>query len=120
MAIEHKRLGKHGVVVSNPCLGTMNFGWHTDQQESFGIMDRASELAINFFDTADVYGWGGEPGDTEEILNRWFARAAGAGTPWSWPRRSLARSSARSTCQNRTQTRGAFQLTRIASTARAA
>jgi len=27
MAIEHKRLGKHGVFVSNICLGIMNFGW---------------------------------------------------------------------------------------------
>jgi aryl-alcohol dehydrogenase-like predicted oxidoreductase len=77
MAIEHKRLGKHGVLVSNICLGTMNFGWHTTEQESFQIMDRALELGINFFDTADVYGWGGERGDTEEILGRWFARGGG-------------------------------------------
>jgi NDP-hexose C3-ketoreductase / dTDP-4-oxo-2-deoxy-alpha-D-pentos-2-ene 2,3-reductase len=77
MAIEHKRLGKHGVLVSNICLGTMNFGWHTTQEESFKIMDRALELGINFFDTADVYGWGGESGDTEEILGRWFAQGSG-------------------------------------------
>jgi hypothetical protein len=38
MAIEHKRLGKHGVLVSNICLGTTNFGWHTTQEESFKIM----------------------------------------------------------------------------------
>src|SRR6266403_676304 len=79
MAIEHKRLGKHGVLVSNICLGTMNFGWHTSQEESFKIMDRALELGINFFDTADIYGWGGEQGDTEEILGRWFAQGGG---PW--------------------------------------
>jgi len=77
VAIEHKRLGKHGVLVSNICLGTMNFGWHTSQEESFKIMDRALELGINFFDTADVYGWGGEQGDTEEILGRWFAQGGG-------------------------------------------
>src|ERR1700756_2974619 len=77
MAIEHRRLGKHGVLVSNICLGTMNFGWHTTQEESFRIMDRALELGINFFDTADVYGWGGEQGDTEEILGRWFAQGGG-------------------------------------------
>jgi aryl-alcohol dehydrogenase-like predicted oxidoreductase len=77
LAIEHKRLGKHGVVVSNICLGTMNFGWHTTQEESFAIMDRALALGINFFDTADVYGWGGEQGDTEEILGRWFAQGGG-------------------------------------------
>src|SRR5271165_6909282 len=77
VAIENKRLGKRGVLVSNICLGTMNFGWHTSQEESFKIMDRALELGINFFDTADVYGWGGEQGDTEEILGRWFAQGGG-------------------------------------------
>ena len=77
MAIAHKRLGKHGVRVSNLCLGTMNFGWHTSEQESFQIMDRALELGINFFDTADVYGWGGEQGDTEAIVGRWFAQGGG-------------------------------------------
>jgi aryl-alcohol dehydrogenase-like predicted oxidoreductase len=77
VAIEHKRLGKHGVLVGNICLGTMNFGWHTTQEKSFEIMDRALELGINFFDTADVYGWGGEQGDTEEILGRWFAQGGG-------------------------------------------
>ena len=56
MTVTHKRLGKHGVLVSNLCLGTMNFGWHTSEEESFAIMDRALELGINFFDTADVYG----------------------------------------------------------------
>ena len=40
-------------------------------------MDRALELGINFFDTADVYGRGGEQGDTEEILGRWFAQGGG-------------------------------------------
>src|SRR5260221_12558462 len=82
MAIEHRRLGKHGVLVSNICLGTMNFGWHTTEEESFRIMDRAVELGINFFDTADIYGWGGEQGDTEEILGRWFARGGGRGEAW--------------------------------------
>jgi aryl-alcohol dehydrogenase-like predicted oxidoreductase len=77
VAIEHKRLGKHGVLVSNICLGTMNFGWHATQDASFRIMDRALELGINFFDTADVYGWGGEQGDTEVILGRWFAQGGG-------------------------------------------
>jgi aryl-alcohol dehydrogenase-like predicted oxidoreductase len=77
MAIEHTRLGRHGVFVSNLCLGTMNFGWHTNEEESFKIMDRALELGINFFDTADVYGWDGEQGDTEEILGRWFAQGGG-------------------------------------------
>ena len=77
MAIEHRRLGKHGVLVSNLCLGTMNFGWHTSEEDSFRIMDRALELGINFFDTADVYGWSVEHGLTEEIIGRWFAQGGG-------------------------------------------
>lgn len=77
MDVKHKRLGKHGVLVSNLCLGTMNFGWHTSVEDSFKIMDRALELGINFFDTADVYGWSEEHGYTEEIIGRWFAQGGG-------------------------------------------
>jgi aryl-alcohol dehydrogenase-like predicted oxidoreductase len=77
MAIHHRRLGRHGVLVSNLCLGTMNFGWHTPEKESFHIMDKALELGINFFDTADVYGWSVEHGFTEQIIGRWFAQGGG-------------------------------------------
>ncbi len=77
MAITYKRLGKHGVLVSNLCLGTMNFGWQTGEEESFKIMDRALDLGINFFDTADVYGWSVEHGHTEEIIGRWLAQGGG-------------------------------------------
>jgi aryl-alcohol dehydrogenase-like predicted oxidoreductase len=77
MAIEHRRLGRHGVLVSNLCLGTMNFGRHTSEEDSHKIMDRALELGINFFDTADVYGGAKEHGYTEEIVGRWFAQGGG-------------------------------------------
>jgi aryl-alcohol dehydrogenase-like predicted oxidoreductase len=77
MSIKHKRLGKYGVLVSNICLGTMNFGWHTSEKDSFRIMDRALEIGINFFDTADVYGWSAEHGYTEEIIGNWLAQGGG-------------------------------------------
>lgn len=77
MPVRHKRLGTHGVLVSDLCLGTMNFGWHTSQDESFAIMDRALELGINFFDTADVYGWSVQRGETERIVGNWFALGDG-------------------------------------------
>ncbi len=77
MSITYRRLGKHGVRVSNLCLGTMNFGWHTSEEDSFRIMDRALELGVNFFDTADVYGWSVEHGHTEEIIGRWLAQGGG-------------------------------------------
>ncbi len=37
MSIKYKPPGKQGVQVSNICLGTMNFGWHTSEQDSFRI-----------------------------------------------------------------------------------
>jgi len=77
MTISYRRLGGSGVQVSNLCLGTMNFGWHTAVEDSFAIMDRALELGINFFDTADVYGWEKHHGYTAEILGRWFAQGGG-------------------------------------------
>ena len=78
MGTQYRRLGRHGVLVSNLCLGTMNFGWHTNEKESFSILDRALELGINFIDTADVYGWPvGRRGLSEEILGRWFAQGGG-------------------------------------------
>ena len=54
--MEHRRLGRTALRVSELCLGTMNFGPLTTQDDSFVIMDRALELGINFFDTANRYG----------------------------------------------------------------
>ena len=67
-------LGRSGLRVSRLCLGTMNFGWKTDEADSFAIMDRSHELGINFFDTANVYGNSRGEGLTEKILGRWFAQ----------------------------------------------
>jgi aryl-alcohol dehydrogenase-like predicted oxidoreductase len=72
--MEYRRLGKNGVWVSPLCLGTMNFGWHTNEKDSHALMDQALELGINFFDTADVYGWAVARGTTEEIIGRWLAQ----------------------------------------------
>jgi aryl-alcohol dehydrogenase-like predicted oxidoreductase len=55
----------------------MNFGPLTEQSDAFVIMDRALELGINFFDTANRYGGPNAPGATEEILGRWFAQGGG-------------------------------------------
>jgi aryl-alcohol dehydrogenase-like predicted oxidoreductase len=40
-------------------------------------MDRALELGINFFDTANVYGWKKGEGITEQIIGKWFAQGGG-------------------------------------------
>lgn len=72
--MEYANLGRTGLKVSRLCLGTMNFGPRTTEPDSFAIMDHALELGINFFDTADVYGWKKGEGVTEQIIGRWFAQ----------------------------------------------
>lgn len=72
--MEYKHLGRSGVLVSRLCLGTMNFGPVTDEKQSFEIMDRALDAGINFFDTANVYGWKEGEGVTEKIIGRWLAQ----------------------------------------------
>lgn len=72
--MKYTTLGRTGLKVSRLCLGTMNFGPHTTEPDSFAIMDKALELGINFFDTADVYGWKKGEGVTEQIVGRWFAQ----------------------------------------------
>src|SRR5512145_667141 len=75
--MEFTQLGRTGLKVSRLCLGTMNFGPHTEEKDSFAQMDRALELGINFFDTANVYGWKVGEGVTEQIVGRWFAQGGG-------------------------------------------
>ncbi len=75
--MEYTHLGRTGVQVSRLCLGTMNFGPFTSEADSFAIMDRALELGINFFDTANVYGRKKGEGVTEQIIGRWFAQGGG-------------------------------------------
>jgi aryl-alcohol dehydrogenase-like predicted oxidoreductase len=75
--VEHTHLGRTGLLVSRLCLGTMNFGPETSEEDSFTIMDRALEEGINFFDTANVYGWKLGEGVTESIVGRWFAQGGG-------------------------------------------
>lgn len=72
--MDYTHLGRTGLLVSKLCLGTMNFGPFTTEEDSFKIMDRAHDLGINFFDTADVYGWKKGEGVTENIIGRWFAQ----------------------------------------------
>jgi NDP-hexose 2,3-enoyl reductase len=94
--MEYTNLGRTGLLVSRLCLGTMNFGPKSTEPESHAIMDRALEHEINFFDTANVYGWKLGEGVTEHIIGRWFAQGGGRrekvvlatkvyGTMQEWP-----------------------------------
>ena len=70
--MEYTTLGDTGLEVSRLCLGCMSFGWDDSdwrewvlgEEESRAIMERAVDLGINFFDTANMYSMG----DSEAIL----------------------------------------------------
>ena len=70
--MDYVNLGKTGLKVSRICLGTLTFGdpkqrtWAIPEEESRPIIQRAVDLGINFFDTADTYS----NGVSEEILGR--------------------------------------------------
>ncbi|MFD3931549.1 aldo/keto reductase [Streptomyces sp. NPDC058614] len=72
--MKYTQLGRTGLKVSRLVLGTMNFGPQTDEADSHVIMDAALDAGLNFFDTANVYGWGENKGRTESIIGNWFTK----------------------------------------------
>jgi aryl-alcohol dehydrogenase-like predicted oxidoreductase len=70
--MEQIRLGHTGLKVSRICLGTMTYGspkwrdWVLEEEASRPFIQRALELGINFFDTADIYS----NGASEEVVGR--------------------------------------------------
>lgn len=64
--MKYRKLGKTGLMVSEICLGTMNFGNQVDETEAIKIIKSATITGINFFDTADVYA----EGRSEEIVGK--------------------------------------------------
>ena len=73
--MEYTTLGNTGTTVSKICLGCMSFGdsdwrdWVLDEEDGQEIIERAVELGINFFDTANVYS----NGESERILGNALA-----------------------------------------------
>ncbi len=72
--MQYTNPGRTALKVSRLCLGTMNFGPQTTEPDSYAIMNKALDLGINFFDTANVYGCKKGEGITEQIVGRWFAQ----------------------------------------------
>src|SRR3954464_4029643 len=72
--MDYTHLGRTGLSVSRAILGTMNFGPETSEEDSHAIMDKAHEVGVNFFDTANGYGGSAGKGATESIIGRWFAK----------------------------------------------
>jgi NDP-hexose 2,3-enoyl reductase len=75
--VKYRQLGRSGLRVSALCLGSMNFGPRTSEDESFQILNRALDCGINFIDTADQYGGRLGVGVSEIILGKWFAQDPG-------------------------------------------
>lgn len=75
--MHYRKLGRTGLKVSELCLGTMQFGWTTDEANSLAVMDAFAAAGGNFIDTADIYTmWGprglAAAGESEEIIGRWM------------------------------------------------
>lgn len=73
--MQHVQFGRTGLKVSRLCLGTMTFGFQCNKEESFAILDYATDAGITFFDMADVYPVGApreDMGLTEEIIGEWM------------------------------------------------
>jgi 1-deoxyxylulose-5-phosphate synthase len=64
--MEYRSLGRTGVMVSPLCLGTMNFGAPTPEDESITILNRALDGGFNFIDTANSYN----AGESERIVGK--------------------------------------------------
>ena len=64
--MEYRLLGRTGVMVSPLCLGAMNFGGPTPEDESIAIINRALDAGFNFIDTANVYN----AGESERIVGK--------------------------------------------------
>lgn len=73
--MQHRRLGRSAIYVSDICMGTMTFGSQADEAESLRILDASFDAGINFYDTAENYPvppdfkWAGR---TEEIVGKWL------------------------------------------------
>jgi aryl-alcohol dehydrogenase-like predicted oxidoreductase len=70
--MEYVNLGRTGVKVSRICLGCMSFGndagWKVELDQAQKLVEKAIDLGINFFDTADVYSSGRSEEITGECL----------------------------------------------------
>ena len=72
--MHYRPLGRSALSVSELCLGTMNFGPRTTEDDSFRILSLALDQGINFVDTANQYGGELGVGTTETLLGKWLAQ----------------------------------------------
>lgn len=73
--MDYKILGRSDLKISKICLGTMTFGEQNTEKEAFEQLDYATEMGINFIDTAEIYSVPTRKdtyGDTEKIIGNWM------------------------------------------------
>jgi len=72
--MNYRSLGRTGVKINPLCLGTMSFGYRTDESVSNRIIHQAIDMGVNFIDTANLYGQPARDRKgqslTDEILGR--------------------------------------------------
>jgi len=74
------KLGSSDLMVTEVCLGSMNWGEQNDQNQAFEQLDYAIDVGINFVDTAEMYSVPPKPetyGFTETYIGNWFAQNPG-------------------------------------------
>ena len=69
MDTSYRRLGRTALSVGPLAVGTVNFGWLTNDEDSFAILDSAIDRGLNLIDTSDNYN----AGKTESLLGRYFS-----------------------------------------------
>jgi aryl-alcohol dehydrogenase-like predicted oxidoreductase len=73
--MEYRKLGRTGLKVSELCMGTMTFGWTSDEKSAYEVFSAFADAGGNFIDTADVYSrWApGNPGGVAETyIGNWL------------------------------------------------
>jgi len=87
--MEYTTLGSTGMEVSKICLGCMSFGsqddWMLDEEEGRELVERAIELGINFFDTANVYSSGESEAILGDVLAEYDRDEQVVATKVRWP-----------------------------------
>lgn len=76
--MQQRLLGGSGLQVPVVTLGGNVFGWTVDEPNTFRLLDRAVDLGLTFFDTADIYSvWvpGNKGGESETLIGKWLARS---------------------------------------------
>ena len=71
-APSYRRLGRTALQIGPLAIGTVNFSWNTNEQDSFAILDSAVDRGLNLVDTSDNYN----AGATESLLGKYFGTAS--------------------------------------------